>query len=339
MSSFTPSVRRRVGGGLVLASVAALVVSSLSSVPAGAAVTGSAAGCPTLTVDNPSPGAQISAGKYVVSGAAFDPSASSGTGVSRVDFFLGLRDQGGVSLGTAIPGETTAAAPGQPANTSSRLGGFAVQLDFGSISRGDNLVAYAYASSSGAVTTVSIPVLIGVLATPTPTGQSGTPVVPSGVTTTANCTAGAAAPAPAGQPAPSQPSAPSGAAPAAPAAPVSGAVSKPVLRLDNPKPGDLLPAGDTFLQGVAFDPAASSGGVDRVDIFAGNRDTGGVFMGGGAPGTTGTPDGFSIKVTVNANQSGGNTLFAYAHSAVTGQETVLSVPVFLGVPPTPTPRS
>jgi hypothetical protein len=325
MFSFRPSVRRRLGGGLVLASAAALVASSFSSVPAGAAVTGSAAGCPTLTIDNPAPGAQISAGKYVVSGAAFDPSVSSGTGVSRVDFFLGLRDQGGTSLGTAIPGQTLVAAPGQPANTSSRLGGFAVELDFGSISRGDNLVAYAYASNSSAVTTVSIPVLIGVLPTPTPTGQSGTPVVPSAVTTTSNCTAGAAAPA--GQAA---------APPSAPSVSVSGGVSKPVLRLDNPKPGDLLPVGDTFLQGVAFDPAASSDGVDQVTFFAGNRDTGGVFMGGGAPGANGA---FSIKVTVNSNQSGGTTLFAYAHSSVTGQETGLTVPVFLGVPPTPTPRS
>jgi hypothetical protein len=346
--SFTPSVRRRLGGGLVLAAAAALVISSLSSVPAGAAVTGSSAGCPTFTVDNPAPGAQINAGKYVVSGAAFDPSAPAGTvGVNRVEFFLGFRESGGISLGSAVPGQTTAPAPGQPATTSSRLGGFSVELDFGSISRGDNLVGYAYASNSGAVTTVAIPVLINTQPTPTPTGGNNTPVVPRATTSSSNCTTGGAAPAAVSQPAappaavqggPVGAVAPAGAAPPAPVGGVSG--GKPVLRLDNPRPGDLLPVGHTILSGVAFDPAAPSGsGVDRVEFFDRPREAGGIFLGGGAPGTTGSPDVFNIEVNVNSNQTGSTTLYAYAHSSVTGQQTVVSVPIFLGAPPTATPRT
>ena len=345
MSSFTPTVRRRLGGGLVLASAAALVISSLSSVPAGAAVTGSSAGCPTLTVDNPAPGTQLNAGKLMVSGAAFDPSASSEPGVSRVDFFYGHRETGGKPLGTAIPGETNVSAPGQT-GTSSRLGGFSVVLDFGDISRGDDLTAYAYASNSGAVTTVAIPILVGVEPTPTPTGGNQTPVPARATTTSTGCSGGgttsSAAAAPVSQPAASQPSTggagPAAAAPAAVTG-VSGGGGKPVLRLDNPKPGDVLVVGHTILNGVASDPSASSGsGVDNVSCFDNPRDQGGVFMGGGPTGTASNPEAFAIQVNVNLNQSGAHTLSCYAHSSVTGQEAVVSVPIFLGAPPTATPR-
>lgn len=340
MSSFTPTVRRRLGGGLVLASAAALVISSLSSVPAGAAVTGSSAGCPTLTVDNPAPGTQLNAGKLIVSGAASDPTASSGPGVGRVDFFYGFRENGGKPLGTAIPGETNVSAPGQT-STSSRVGGFSVQLDFGDISRGDNLVAYAYSSSSGAVTTVAIPILVGVEPTPTPSGGNQTPVPAKATTSSSGCSGGGAAPvAQVSAPAVSAPvsSAPSSAAPA-PAAVTGVTGGKPVLRLDNPKPGDVLVVGHTILNGVAFDAAATSGsGVDNVSCFDNPRDQGGVFMGGGGTGAGGNPEAFAIQVNVNLNQSGAHTLSCYAHSSVTGQEASVSVPIFLGAPPTATPR-
>jgi hypothetical protein len=345
MSSFTPTVRRRLGGGLVLASAAALVIASLSSVPAGAAVTGSSAGCPTLTVDNPAPGAQLNPGKLIVSGAAFDPGAPSGPGVSRVDFFYGHRETGGKPLGTAIPGETNVSAPGQTGGSSSRLGGFSVQLDFGDISRGDNLVAYAYSSSSGAVTTVSIPVLVGVQATSTPTGDN-TPVVPRATTSSTGCSGGGVAAV--SQPAAAQqPAAPSSGSPAAAPAPavapaaVTGATGdKPVLRVENPRAGDLVVVGDTVIHGIAFDPAAPAGtsGVDQVVIFAGLRDAGGRFLGSGGTGAGGNPEAFAIQVNVNLNQSGAHTLSCYAHSSVTGQEAVVSVPIFLGAPPTATPR-
>jgi hypothetical protein len=115
---------------------------------------------------------------------------------------------------------------------------------------------------------------------------------------------------------------------------------KPVLRLDNPKAGDVLVVGHTVLNGVAFDPAATSGsGVDNVSCFANPRDQGGVFLGGGSPGTGSSPDAFSIEVNVNTNQNGATTLACYAHSSLTGQEASVTVPIFLGVGPTPTPRT
>ena len=47
----------------------------------------------------------------------------------------------------------------------------------------------------------------------------------------------------------------------------------------------------------------------------------------------------AIKVTVNANQSGGHTLFAYGKNTAASREGVTSVPVFLVTEPTPTPRT
>jgi hypothetical protein len=118
---------------------------------------------------------------------------------------------------------------------------------------------------------------------------------------------------------------------------VSG--NKPVLRLDNPKQGDVLVVGHTVLNGIAFDPAATSGsGVDNVSCFDNPRDQGGIFMGGGSTGAGGNPEAFAIEVNVNLNQSGAHTLSCYAHSSVTGQEASVSVPIFLGAPPTATPR-
>ena len=109
-----------------------------------------------------------------------------------------------------------------------------------------------------------------------------------------------------------------------------------MLSLGNPNSGDVLQLGDTFVNGIAFDPSAPQGaGVDRVELFLDNRDSGGTVLG------IGTPAGdhsFSIKVTLHSNQTGGHTFYAYARSSVTGQETVTSVPIFIGAPPTATPR-
>jgi hypothetical protein len=56
------------------------------------------------------------------------------------------------------------------------------------------------------------------------------------------------------------------------------------------------------------------------------------------PGSLLAMAGFTTRVTVPSQSRGGVTFFAYAHGLVSGQETVVSVPVFVGAPPTPTPR-
>jgi hypothetical protein len=288
-------------------------------------------GCPTLTLDNPPPGAQISAGDYLISGQAFDPAAAQQPGVSRIDIFFGSRETGGQLIGTAIPGQTNVTAPGQPTTPSTRDGGFTVKVNFTSgTSRGDNLVAYAYSSTGAGVTSVSIPILVGTEPTPTPTGSNNTPVPVKAVTNQTGCAPGGGAQSPVSQAAVSQASPAAAAGAASPAAAAAATTGGPTIKLDNPKSGDMLPVGDTIVYG------STSGGVDRVDIFSDNRDAGGIFMGGGAPGADGR---FAIKITVNANQSGGHTLFAYGKSTASGREAATSVPVFLVTEPTPTPRT
>src|SRR5260370_5339559 len=53
----------------------------------------------------------------------------------------------------------------------------------------------------------------------------------------------------------------------------------PVLQVGNPNPRDVLHQGDYIFSGVAFDPAATdSSGITRVDLFLGDRDTGGLLL-------------------------------------------------------------
>jgi hypothetical protein len=102
-----------------------------------------------------------------------------------------------------------------------------------------------------------------------------------------------------------------------------------VLSVGNPRPNDLLPKGRYVMQGEAFDRAASSGsGVDRVSAFMENRDSGGQLLGDAATGQPGVT-GFTLTIDLS-KQTGTHTLFVYAHSAVTGTETVVNFPVAIG---------
>src|SRR6202040_3256628 len=73
----------------------------------GAQIASTTTACPFLSVGNPNPGDDLIPGDYFISGSAYDPAATSGAGITRVDFFLGERDQGGTFLGSAIPGNVS----------------------------------------------------------------------------------------------------------------------------------------------------------------------------------------------------------------------------------------
>ena len=99
-----------------------------------------------------------------------------------------------------------------------------------------------------------------------------------------------------------------------------------MLSVANPQPNDLLPRGKYVMQGLAFDRAANSGsGIDRVSVFIDDRDAGGQHVGDGE---LGKPNATGFTVTADLSRiGGGHTLFVYARSAVTGNETVVSFPV------------
>jgi hypothetical protein len=118
-----------------------------------------------------------------------------------------------------------------------------------------------------------------------------------------------------------------------------------VLIVASPNPGDvLMPGSNVVIQGVAYDTAATSGvGVDRVSVYLGDRDTGGIFWGNAALGLPNpvansgqfATAGFSLRSPTIPAGSGGRTIFVYARSSVTNREAIVSVPVFLGAAPTP----
>jgi hypothetical protein len=140
----------------------------------------------------------------------------------------------------------------------------------------------------------------------------------------------------------------------------------PVLLVGNPNPGDVLPRGKTYFSGIAYDPSGmptklAPAGVDRVQAFAGDRNTGGIWLGTasnlaqtdvpvgplcqsgnciglggkdqgiGIAGPLGinvggpAKSGWSLKTRISLKKFMSGTLYFYARSAITGQETVVWV--------------
>lgn len=114
----------------------------------------------------------------------------------------------------------------------------------------------------------------------------------------------------------------------------------PTLVVENPSPNGMITPGSLVMEGVAFDPVATTGtGVDRVSVFLENRDTGGEHLGDatlgvanpmGAEGGQFALAGWTLTTPALSGAGDGHTLFVYARSAVTGDETVLQIPVFIG---------
>src|ERR1700686_4922777 len=94
---------RPFGRGAALVSIALVATATLGSAPVGAASSATCSGGPVLDLANPSAGALLSPGDYIVSGVARDPAVASGDGVDRVELFLGDRDLGGTEVGAAVP--------------------------------------------------------------------------------------------------------------------------------------------------------------------------------------------------------------------------------------------
>ena len=324
MHSVQLAAVRRVGG-LASLLLAAVALAAATTLPAGAqtapAQSSCPAGPPVLEVGNPNPGDLLPTGDIVFSGVAFDPAATSGAGITSVDLFLGSRDSGGEFLASVVPGTSTQSNPHA----------WQVRASLpDNANGGRDFVVYAVSSVTGQQTSVSVPVFVGLAPTPTPTGTGSTPV-PLTEFTTSTCqgtTQGATAPAAASVGSSESVRAPISQAP-------------PVLSVANPSAGGLLPVGDLIVEGQAFDPGASSGsGIDSVELFLDSRDSGGILLGSGVPGNNGAPDRrtFVITASIPSNANGGHDFVVYARSATTGEETVVSTPVFIGAAPTPTPH-
>jgi len=330
--------RRKVVGLGSIVFLLVVGIMTIASTPVGAqsapTSASAAATCPVLSLANPSPGDTLVPGGLIISGTAYDPGATSGSGIERVDLFLGARDQGGTILGTAIPGAS---------GTDPRAFSIEVTIPNG-MNRGTDFAAYAISEVSGHESGVIFPIFVGTpertSATPTPlptteTQVSTCPTVPlAGATNVV-----VSPPVAVGTPAPAAP------VPGMPGV-VTGAVASlcPVLSVANPSPGDSILSGGLVISGLAFDPGYANGsGVSSVQLFLGPRDEGGLILGTAVPGSVagGNPNAFSIEVTIPNSLNRGVDFAAYAMS-VTGQETAVTFPIFVGVPgntsgATPTP--
>jgi hypothetical protein len=327
MRGTKPRLRHLVGAATLTGSLlfAALTFASL---PAGAQTTTAAATatvCPELSVGNPNPGDTVQTGDYVVSGEAWDPSASSGSGISRVEVFLGSRDQGGNLLGSTVPG------------MGNNPRAWSLEVTMPDVSEGNTFAAYAISGVTGQETAVLIPIFVG---TPTHSAVGPTPTpIPTTETVTSTCPASAPH-APVAPAAPmASPAAPAPAAPAGGGTTGAGVAANacPVLTLGNPNPGDVVSEGDLVISGGAYVAGASPApGMSRVDLFLNPRDQGGTFLGSGLPGSgTAGPNSWSVTVTI-PDWGRGGSFNAYAIGA-NGQESSIGFPVFVGTVPSRNP--
>jgi hypothetical protein len=298
--------------------------------------------CATLdfSLANPTPGARVEAGSSIISGVAMDTNAPAGSvGVDRVDFFLGNRDEGGISLGSAVPVSPTDFVNPAPFGP----GSFQANVNYPTSSLGGHdLFAYAHDSVSGTESIISMPIAVGqdpqMAFGPSaiPDSQTQTCTGPlmgaTSTSTTPASSSASTAPQAAMTPAPST-SAPSTSAPATGTATSTGSTSTGampsgdtvMLTVANPSPGDSILVGNYTLQGEAWDKASSSGsGIDSVDVFLGDRDAGGINLG---EATLLGNNAWSATVEIPANQIGNNAIWVYAHSGITEQTTAVSIPI------------
>jgi hypothetical protein len=116
-----------------------------------------------------------------------------------------------------------------------------------------------------------------------------------------------------------------------------------VITIDVPNPGAVIPpGGNVVVSGTAYDTSSPAGpAIDRVSVFLGDRDAGGIFWGDATlqqatPQLGGqlTAAGWSRRSPTIPLGSGSREIFAYAHSLFSGKEASTSIPVFLGAAPT-----
>jgi hypothetical protein len=283
-----------------LAAAAALGIGTLPAM-AQTAPTTSSGGCSGIRFElaNPGPGSMLEPGGYVLEGVAADQRATQGPGIDRVDFFLDSREEGGLNIGTVVPGMT-----GGPFGPNS----FQTTVDLPDMIGGHDLVAYAHSAVNGAESVISVPIALGedvdkaFEGTPPATasemcmtGSAGATTSTTTTTTTTTSTNGA---------------------------------STIKFEVGNPSPGDTIHVGAYDIEGTASDTAARQGnGIDRIEIFLDSRDEGGTLIGQGSFVNGGTM--WTATVDLPKNDTGVHSLFFYAHSSASSQEEVVSVPVIV----------
>ncbi|MBO0885732.1 MAG: hypothetical protein J2P17_36435, partial [Mycobacterium sp.] len=123
----------------------------------------------------------------------------------------------------------------------------------------------------------------------------------------------------------------------------------PIVVVTAPVAGNTYAAGPMTIQGAAFDCAADTGtGVDRVSVFLGAREAGGIHLGEATlrqaspvrvmPSDQYATAGWSLTSGIPLNSGQPNDVYVYARSDVNSHETAVRL-TLLGAPTddTPTP--
>jgi hypothetical protein len=114
------------------------------------------------------------------------------------------------------------------------------------------------------------------------------------------------------------------------------APSRMYFDVGNPSTGDSVHVGGIMIEGIAFDRAAEQGpGIERIDVFLDDRDSGGTIVGHGVLGVPNpVPEepelagsGWTAQIMLTSRMTGPHTMFFYALSGVTGEELVVAIPV------------
>jgi hypothetical protein len=102
-----------------------------------------------LTVSNPTPGDQNVPRGLSMSGIAFDRTAESGPGISRIQAFLGNRNDGGMLIGNAV---FTVGGP---------IGAWTLETSIpDNVTGGGSIFVYSLSSITGEEASVGVPVMI-----------------------------------------------------------------------------------------------------------------------------------------------------------------------------------
>jgi hypothetical protein len=235
-----------------------------------------------IVLQNPTPFAELSSGSQItMSGMAYDPAATTGTGIDSVTVFLGAREGGGVFLGQATLGQPN------PQSAPVQNAGFTLRTNsFPSGSGQRTIFVYAHSSASNREANLQVPIFLG----PAPTAGAGSTSTPTITPTPPTCTP---VPSPTNTPAPPPPAATQAAAPApaaaAPAGPGPAAAAQPTqpvlptlppAPLPPAEPPTPRPTSTPFVPRPAATPALVTGPATTTTVAP---------RGGGIPPELGLP--------------------------------------------------
>jgi hypothetical protein len=243
-------------------------------------------------IDQPQMNASVPTGGFTVSGWFVDKTAQGWAGADDVQIWQGTMDGGGKLLAKALFAQSRPDVATATGNPFWAASGFNAVVPNGSLSAGSQVIsAYAHTPGKGWwYKSVQVTVSAAAAAAPAPAPTTG-----------------------------------------------GGGGALPTVGIEKPKDGENVPTKNDYeIQGFALDKNAApnqgvaGSGIDRVDVYLGDRDAGGAFLGtaelgfsdsaAAAYGQQFASAGWRLTFKPTKFKANTYLLYAYAHSVVTGKE-------------------